>query len=172
MAGRYFDMSITMINEIYMSFGLVRYFQSDRCINDINLQKFNHGKIKANELVTFDCGLMELKEIEKPETEIPRKDEQLLAVIMRPEIEPNYMLEQRQQFEFCGYDLVDLSTCISVITNCGAKFDSIDYTALNPYGLISSYREAVNTQLDLCENYPEDSHSYCEIIEIWRWLPN
>ncbi len=58
-----------------------------RCINDINLQKFNQGKIKANELVTFDCGLMEGKEIEKSEIDMPQKDKQLLAVIVRPEME-------------------------------------------------------------------------------------
>lgn len=165
-------MSITTINEDYMSLGLVRYFQSDRCINNINLQKFNRGKIKANELVTFDCGLMELKEIEKAEIDLPQKGNQILAIIVRPEIEPNYILEQGKQFEFCGYDLVDISNCISAITNCGAEFDSIDYATLNQYGLISSYREAVNTQLDLNEKYPEDSHSYCEIVEIWRWLSN
>ncbi len=73
-----------------------------RCINDINRQKFNQGKIKANELVTFDCGLMEGKEIEKSEIDMPQKDKQLLAVIVRPEIEPNYILAQGQQFEFCN----------------------------------------------------------------------
>ena len=60
-------MSVTMINEDYRSLGLVRYFLSDRCINNTNVQKFNQGMIKANELVTFDCGLMEMKEIEKSE---------------------------------------------------------------------------------------------------------
>lgn len=167
-----FTMSVTMINEDYRSLGLVRYFLSDRCINNTNLQEFNQGKIKANELVTFDCGLMELKEIEKSEIDLPQKGNQILAIIVRPEIEPNHMLERGQQFEFCGYDLVDFLTCISAITNCGAKFDSIEYEALNQYGLISSYREAVNTQLDLNEKHPEDSHSYCEIVEIWRWLPD
>ncbi|MCI8322004.1 MAG: hypothetical protein HFH02_13145 [Dorea sp.] len=165
-------MSITTIKEDYRSFGFVRYFQSDRCINHGTLRKFNQGKIKANELVTFDCGLMELKEIEKSEINLPLKGEQLLAIIVRPEIEPNYRLEQGQRFEFCGYDLVDISTCISAITNCGAEFDSIDYEALNQYGLIPSYREAVNTQLDLHKKYPEESHTYCEIVEIWRWLIN
>lgn len=166
-------MSVTTIKENSISFGLIRYFQSDRCINNMNLRKFNRGKIKANELVTFDCGLMELKEIEHPETNLPKKDNQLLAIIVRPEIEPNYILEEKQQFEFCGYDLVDITACISSITNCGAMFeDVIDYAALNQYGLIPSYRQAVNTQLDMNEKYPEDSHAYCEIIEIWRWLPN
>lgn len=166
-------MSITTIKEEYISIGLVRYFQSNRCINDIKLQKFNREKIKANELVTFDCGLMELKEIEKSETNLTERDNQLLAIIVRPEIEPNYLLKQKQQFEFCGYDLVEISTCISAISNCGAEFENaIEYTALNQYGLIESYRQAVNTQLNLNEKYPEESHAYCEIVEIWRWLPN
>ena len=46
-------MSVTMINEDYRSLGLVRYFLSDRCINNTNLQKFNQGMIKANELIVF-----------------------------------------------------------------------------------------------------------------------
>lgn len=97
------------------------------------------------------------------------KDEQILAVIVRPEIEPDDMLEKDGQFEFCGYDLTEFLTCTSAITNCGAMFeDAIKYDRLNHYGLISSYREAVTAQLDLYEKYPEESHAYCEIIEIWR----
>lgn len=166
-------MPIITINEDARTFGLVRYFRSDRCINTVALQEFNRGKIKADELVTFDCGLMELTEIGGPKLELLPEEHQFLAVIVRPEIEPNYLLEQRGQFEFCGYDLVDFPVCISAITNCGAEFDDvINYTGLNQYGLISSYREAVNTQLNLNEKYPEDSHAYCEIVEIWRWLPN
>lgn len=163
-------MSITMINEDYLSFGLIRYFQADRCNNNADLQSFNQGKIKAKELVTFDCGLMELKEIEKTEMRLPPEGCQILAIIVRPGIEPDYILEREQQFEFCGYDLVNIADCISAITNCGAEYDSIDYTALNQYGLISTYREAVKVQLDLIENYAEDSHSNCEIVEIWRCL--
>lgn len=163
-------MSVTMINEYYLSFGRIRYFQADRCINDINLQEFNKGKIKADEFVTFDCGLMELKEIEKTEIKLAHHGNQILAIIVRPEIEPNFILEQEKQFEFCGYDLVDITCCISAITNCGVEFETINYATLNKYGLISSYREAVITQLDLNEKYPEDSHSYCEIVEIWRCL--
>lgn len=168
-------MSITTIKQDYESIGLIRYFQSDRCINDTNLQNFNKGKINAKELVTFDCGLMETIEIEKEKAEIfvPEKDTQLLAIIVRPEIEPSHILERDQRFEFCGYDLVEVTTYTSAITNCGAMFDkAIDYRKLNQYGLISSYRQAVNTQLDLDEKYPEESHAYCEIVEIWRCVPN
>ena len=40
-------MSITTIKKDYMSLGVVRYFQSDRCINHANLRKFNQGKIPS-----------------------------------------------------------------------------------------------------------------------------
>lgn len=166
-------MSITTIQEDYMSFGIIRYFHSDRCINNANMKKFNQGKIIANEIVTFDCGLMDMEEIEKPEIAATEKNKQILAVIIRPEIELNHILEVKNRFEFCGYDLIDISCYISAITNCGAEFkNAIDYAALNRYGLISSYRQAVNTQLDLRDKYPEHSHTYCEIVEIWRWLLN
>ncbi len=162
-------MAITMLQGDI--FGVVRYFQSDRCMNNKNLQKFNRGKIKAKELVTFDCGLMELKEVEGTGIELLQKNEQLLAVIVRPEIEPSVKLGQEDRFEFCGYDLVDVFSSISAITNCGAEFDSIDYAALNKYGLLPSYRAAVTAQLERNEKYPEHPHTYCEIVEIWRCLP-
>ncbi len=83
--------------------------------------EFMKGKIKAEELVTFDCCLMNMQEIESPD--------------------------------------------------CGAEFESIKYENLNQYRLLSTYREAVNTQLDLNEEAPEEPHVCCEIIEIWRLLP-
>lgn len=48
--------------------------------------------------------------------------------------------------------------------------DLFDWGLLNKYGLFSKYRQAVNAQLDLVEQFPEESHSYCEIVEIWRML--
>lgn len=163
-------MSVTQITADDLSFGRIRYFQSDRCMNDRSLQNFNRGKIKAKELIAFDSGLMELKETEESEIIKPEKNHQLLAIIMRPATEPDDSLKQKQLFEFCGYDLVEALTCTSAITNCGAMFDeAVDYQSLNQYGLISSYRQAVNTQLDLTEKYPEESHACCEIVEIWRW---
>lgn len=163
------NMSIEFIQEVCLSYGMIRYFYSDRCLNDENLKEFNQWKITANELVTFDSGLMEMEEIEKPEAVDIERDKQILAVIIRPEIEMNDRLEV-VGFEFCGYDLVDTFCYISAITNCGAGFENaIDYAALNRYGLIPSYRQAVNMQLDLDDKY-EDSHAHCEIVEIWRKL--
>lgn len=164
-------MSIVTIREEYSSYGLIRYFESDRCFNDEAIRNFNKGMITADELVTFDCGLMEMREITKDEVKEPDKEQQILAIIVRPEIEPNYSMEQEGHFEFCGYDLVELPCCISAITNCGAGFEkAINYEKLNKYGLFSSYREAVLTQLELYEEYPEESHAYCELIEIWRYI--
>ncbi len=40
---------------------MIRYFHSDRCINNTHIKEFNQWKITANELVSFDCGLMEMK---------------------------------------------------------------------------------------------------------------
>lgn len=151
---------------------MIRYFESDRCFNDQEIRSFNREMIPADELVTFDCGLMELKEIIKDEIKEPVKGTQILAVIIRPEIEVNDSLERNICFEFCGYDLVELSCCISAITNCGAGFGkAIVYERLNQYGLISSYKEAVFTQIRLNEEYPEESHADCELIEIWRYAP-
>jgi len=164
-------MSIVSIREDYSSYGIIRYFESDRCFNDEAIQNFNKGMIRAEELVTFDCGLMEMREITKDEVKEPDKELQILAVIVRPEIEPNYSMGRDGHYEFCGYDLVELPCCTSAITNCGASFEkAITYEKLNKHGLISSYREAVLTQLDLNEEYPEESHAYCELIEIWRYI--
>ena len=166
-------MSITTIQKDYLSLGRIRYFYSDRCVNNEALKAFNQWNILADELVTFDCGLMDMEETENPQTRAGEKDKQVLAVIIRPEIEPNYRLEAKENFEFCGYDLVDISCHISAIPNCGAGFEkAIDYRALNQYGLIETYRQAVHTQLELNDQYPEESHAYCEIVEIWRRLPD
>ena len=47
---------------------------------------------------------------------------------------------------------------------------ALNYNRLNEFGLFPDYRQAVMAQLDLVEKFPEESHAYCEIIEIWRIL--
>ena len=163
-------MSITVIKEDYLSYGQVRYFSSDRCFNDERLRKFNNHTIEAEELVTYDCGMMDLTEIDKAEVKSD-KNKQVLGIIIRPEIEPDYNLGKENYFTFCGYDLVELPTSISAITNCGGDFDkAIEYKNLNEYGLISTYRDVVLTQIRLFEEYPEESHAYCEVVEMWRHI--
>lgn len=156
--------------DIEYCYGKIRYFKSDRIYNDNGLYRFNKGKIKAKELVTFDVALMvNRKEISEQEIHSKiNKTEQILAVIVRPEIFPNDKLKVLG-FEFCGYDLTEQGTGISAITNCGADWgEALDYSLLNQYGLFSDYRQAVLAQMDLPEYFPDENHAYCEIIEIWR----
>jgi len=161
-------MSLKEIGPDHEIYGHVRYFHADRCYNTENLRQFNKGKIKAEEIVTYDCGLMELIELET-EDELPR-DAQIIAMIVRPGTEPERGLA-RENFVFCGFDLVELMTAISAITNCGAMFsDAINYNHLNNYGLIPDYRAAEKAQQALLKQYPDESHANCEIIEIWRKL--
>ncbi len=156
--------------DIGYCYGEIRYFKSERTYNDNGLYKFNKGKIKAKELVTFDVALMiNRREISKQEIN-SRIDisEQILAIIVRPAIFPDDKLKTLG-FKFCGYDLVEQGTGISAITNCGADWgDALDYNLLNQYGLFSDYRQAALAQMDLPELFPDDNHAYCEIIEIWR----
>lgn len=162
-------MAVTTIGAA-MPYGYVRYFLSDRCFNTPELRRFNRDMISAPELVTFDCGLMEMTEVTKEQAAgLPDSGRQYLAVIIRPDMAPDDALCRRGDFVFCGYDLVDEPCCVSTITNCAAGYgEAIDYAALNQYGLISDYRDAVKTQWALADKYPEDSHSWCEVVEIWR----
>lgn len=165
-------MGITEIFDNAYAYGMVRYFKGDRLFNEKLLYEFNLRKIKAKEIITFDAALMDMVEITKDEINDAKKcSEQILAIIVRPEISPNYELDSMKEFEFCGYDLVDHITGISAITNCGADWGSaLNYELLNNYGLFSNYRQVVTAQLDLDEQFPDESHAYCEIVEIWRLL--
>ena len=163
--------SMEKIYDSFLMYGQIRYFIANRCFNDENLKKFNKYKLRQVEFVTFDCALLEMKEISVDETlEIASDNQQILAIIMRTDTNPNEGLLHKG-FDFCGYDLVEEFSNISAILNCAAGFEkSIDYSKLNEFGLISAYRDAVNTQLSLQDEYSDESHAYCEIIEIWRKL--
>ena len=140
--------------------GQIRYFLANRCFNDNKLKEFNKNKILANEIVTFDLNLTKIEEIDINDINLEElKGKQILAVIVRPFVKRKSILE-KDNFTFCGYDLVELATDISAITNCGAMFESINYKNLNEYALISTYIEAKETQTRLIEEAPYESHAY------------
>lgn len=162
-------MSITTIMPDCEMYGKIRFFKADRCINTEALRKFNKNLIQVQEIVSFDTGLFEMEELEQYTAEI--EAEQLILLMVRPDVEKieKYQFREIESFEFCGYDLVEFPTCTSAITNCGGMFgEAIEYSRLNQYGLFSEYLEAVKSQIALREMYPEESHAYCEVIEIWR----
>lgn len=150
----------------------VKYFLAERFFNSIDFINFNKGKILAKEIVTFDCALTTPKEIDINNiNNLNINENQILAIIINP-LENVENKLKNEGFIFCGYDLVELATDISAITNCGAMFESINYKNLNEYGLISTYIEAKETQRKLIEEAPDESHAYCEIFEIWRKIYN
>ena len=163
-------MRISMIHPYELSYGQIRYFEAKRCFNTEQLRSWNRNKIAAEEIVSFDCGLFDLEELESLDQRPASETEQIMAVILRPGLERNWHLENKTDFTFCGYDLVEEFSAISAITDCGAFFASIRYEGLTEYGLIPTYKEAVLTQLALIEEAPNEEHAYCEIVEIWRKL--
>ena len=161
---------ISMIHPHELSYGQIRYFEANRCLNTDKIKKNNQNRITCDEIVSFDCGLFSLNEMDTPNRNPAPETQQLLAVIMRPGKEPDWYLQHKTDFVFCGYDLVEALSLISAITDCGASFRCIDYEHLTQYGLIRTYKEAVLTQLSLIEEDPNESHADCEIVEIWRKL--
>ncbi len=147
----------------------LRYFGADRFFSNEGFKDFNRQKINCDEIVSFDCCLFEMHELASPDADLSPETEQIIAVIMSPEVEPLEQLK-RKGFTFCGYDLVERTTLISSITNCGAEFTSIPYDKLTEYGLLPTYRDAVLTQLALMEEDSIPEHAYCMVCEIWRKL--
>lgn len=164
-------MAITWVYQYFEMYGRTRFFKADRCINNESMRTFNKNKINAKEIVSYDCGLLNLQELREYNNEVIT--EQILLIIVRPDVDmiDELIVKDIATFDFCGYDLVEMETCISAITNCGANFDyAIDYGNMNEYGLMSNYLDTVNTQILLRDNYPEENHAYCEVVEVWRKL--
>ena len=160
-------MSVELLHEFWE--GNLRYFGADRFFPSDKYREFTEGKIDRNEIVSFDCCLMDLYELESPDSPLRPDTRQIVAVMLRPEIDPLEYMEKRG-FTFCGYDLVEDTTSISSITNCGGEFASIPYEKLTEFGLLPTYKDAVLAQLALVEEVPEEHHAYCMIYEIWRKL--
>lgn len=57
---------------------------------------------------------------------------------------------------------------MSIIT---IKEDYSSYGAIRYFESDRCFNEdSVFTQLNLNEEYPDESHAYCEIIEVWRYV--
>jgi hypothetical protein len=73
-------------------------------------------------------------------------------------------------FEFLGYDLVENSTRISALTNCGGFPNSFSNEELNRFGLISNFERAATIKRTLKELNPDEPHANCELYAIWRLI--
>jgi len=71
-------------------------------------------------------------------------------------------------FQLLGYDLVELETSTSAISNCGGFPLAFDNRELNSQGLVASFDRAVEIQASLKEHYPTEHHADCDVWAICR----
>ena len=71
-------------------------------------------------------------------------------------------------FDFLGYDIVDVQSTASALTNCGGFPDVFDNRELSPKGLLTSYARASQVQSELRANHPDNHHARCHLWAIYR----
>lgn len=71
-------------------------------------------------------------------------------------------------FEFLGYDLVDVHGSASALTNCGGFPDVFENGELSSNGLLTSHGRAFQVQVDLRAKHPEEHHADCHVWAIFR----
>ena len=76
--------------------------------------------------------------------------------------------EGRMNFEFLGYDLVDVQGSASALSNCGGFPDVFANHELSANGLLTSHDRAYQVQADLRTRHPEEHHADCHVWAIHR----
>jgi hypothetical protein len=71
-------------------------------------------------------------------------------------------------FAFFGYDLIDETTQVSALTNCGGFPETFSNEELNQYGLIADFVRAGEIRRLLPIHNPAEHHANCELYAIWR----
>jgi hypothetical protein len=96
-----------------------------------------------------------------------RQNLNILAVAHEPEVEGSELFADAR-FEFCGYDLTELETGISALTNCGGFDLAFRASELSNLGLLKTLSQAGRVKSLLREHYPKESHAQCDLWAIWR----
>jgi hypothetical protein len=96
--------------------------------------------------------------------DIPRKN--VLCVFRNPPVHPTSGIPDN--FEFVGYDLVDVQSQTSALTNCGGFFDAFSGSELSEKGLLTSFERSREVQAGLRSRYPHDPHANCNLWAIFR----
>ena len=71
-------------------------------------------------------------------------------------------------FEFLGYDLVDVHGSASALTNCGGFPDVFANSELSSKGLLTSHDRAFQVQAELRTKHPKEQHAGCHVWAISR----
>jgi len=72
------------------------------------------------------------------------------------------------EFEFLGYDLVDVEASASALTNCGGFPDVFDNAELSPEGLLTSHVRALQVQAELRAKHADERHASCHVWAVCR----
>ena len=72
------------------------------------------------------------------------------------------------RFVFCGFDLLDETTAVSALTNCGGFPESFANSELTQLGLLSRFERAREVQDALLQNNPNEPHADCTLWALWR----
>lgn len=95
---------------------------------------------------------------------IQRKN--FLCVFRNPSVDPEPAVPKG--FEFVGYDLVDIESTASALTNCGGFPDVFSNNELSEKGLLRTYERAREVQIELHRQHPDDIHANCNLWAIFR----
>jgi len=90
----------------------------------------------------------------------------LLCVFRNPLVHPTS--EVPKGFEFVGYDLVDVQSTASALTNCGGFPDVFSNSELSEKGLLKSQERSRQVQAELHRRYPQEVHAHCHAWAIFR----
>lgn len=71
-------------------------------------------------------------------------------------------------FTFIGYDLIDDTTWISALTNCGGFDLAFSGDELTVQGLLPRFDRARAVQDALRQHYPEEPHADTSLYAVWR----
>jgi hypothetical protein len=96
-------------------------------------------------------------------------DRNLLCVYRNPASQP-VAPPGPVRFELLGYDVVDVQSEVSALTNCGGFPDVFANHELSAKGLLTSHARALEVRADLRAKYPAEPHANCHVWGIFRSL--
>ncbi|MFH1921648.1 MAG: hypothetical protein ABIP48_17425 [Planctomycetota bacterium] len=95
------------------------------------------------------------------------RDRNLLCVCRNP-ASPSLPYKGEINFEFLGYDLVDVHGSASALSNCGGFPGVFANSELSPKGLLTSHDRAFQVQAELRAKHSEEHHADCHVWAISR----
>ena len=90
----------------------------------------------------------------------------LLTVVIEPQ--QDCKINQLNDYDFIGYELLDKDYSTSALSNCGGFNETFLPRELNNFGLIDEFEKAYDLKKRLLENNPNEFHADTNVIAVWR----